>query len=113
MASSRRRRSARIFLGIIAILALGCTVSLDFRSYRACSEKPGSNQHDPGTVLSEYLGDGNVRHFRFLADRHKNDDRQVLDLTRVNRFCPLATGFTAGAREPVGTVWDLSGGVPK
>lgn len=113
-ASSARRRSAEKFLLVVFIVALtGCSsaIALDFREYKACREQLGTQMHDPGTVIGEYLGDERPepkRHYRFLADRHKNDERQILDVTRVNRFCPLVTGVAAGGI-PVGEVWDLSG----
>jgi hypothetical protein len=108
--SSLRRRGARIFIGALVVLFLGgcASVALNFVSFRACREKPGVNEHDPGTVVGQYLGDDNLTHYRFVADRLKDDDRQVLDVTRVNRLCPLVTGINAATREPIGSVWDLS-----
>lgn len=126
VASSPRRRGARNFLKRMAIAAVQAAVivlalffavfvgcgSTGFHNYRACNEQPGTIQHDPGEVLAEFLGDDGLTHYTFLSDRWKNDDRRnTVELTRVNRACPLVTGMTAGG-VPVGSVWDLSGRNP-
>lgn len=107
--SSLQRRGARIVIGVLAMAAfLSCATTLEFHEYRACHERPGTNLHDPGLVVGEEIGDDRLRHYRFLPDRNRDDERQVIDVTRVNRLCPLVTGMNAFTREPVGNVWDLT-----
>ena len=109
-ASSPRRRGARTFPFALLVLVFACASSADFRPYRACHETPGSQLHDPGEVEGELLGDDGLRHYTFLSDRWRLVDRRnTIDVTRVNRACPLVTGMREG--QPVGQLWDTSEGI--
>lgn len=90
-------------LMLILLALIACSPALDFKQYRACVERNGSHLHDPGTVMWQELGDDGRQHFGILADRHRDDPRQIRDVAegggvRVNRFCTLVTG--AGLTSP-------------
>jgi hypothetical protein len=110
--SSARGRGANVVLVIAALLfaAARCSLPLEFHSYRACHETPATRIHDPGLVTGEYLGDDHEQHFIFLSDR-QTDRRNTIDLTRVNRACPLVSSAnTADQPSPFGDRWDASEG---
>lgn len=104
-----RRSGAKVVLiaSAIALMTSCRTAGGDgsgFRPYAACHEQPGSAQHDVGTVVWERDGDDGKRHYGFWPDRLRRDPRTVLDVTSVNRLCPLVnpSGISASERSPLG-----------
>lgn len=80
-----------------AFLLSGCThLAPDdaaFQSYPACAVDfvGGRELFDPGMVVGE-VHLNNEHYFRFIADRNKDDPRQIETIKRIRRPCEAAQG---------------------